>query len=94
MPRKKNYVGVSTNSEGTIYERFLSDKVPTQESHGKMHACVIGPFHTKLGALVCVHAGINNPHTQNVAACEKIARMDGTREEFQGKPDRRFYPVS
>jgi len=66
----KYYVGFRKDKKAQL---FMSDKTPTQCSHGDKYYGVVGPFRTKAGAQLMVDGGHANPHTQSVAQCEKIA---------------------
>jgi hypothetical protein len=52
---------------------FRSATTPTEQSHGKAHKAVIGPFRTMRGAIFMRDFGSNNPHCQTVAAAERLA---------------------
>jgi len=65
------YVGIRPDHKREI---FRAIGVPTQETHGKYYAAVIGPFRTKRGAVFMREYGANcNPHVQSVADAERIA---------------------
>jgi hypothetical protein len=59
------------------FEMFRSTKAPTERSHGKWYRYSIGPFRTRAGAAVMVKYGSGNPHLQDVAAAEKMAKRGG-----------------
>jgi hypothetical protein len=68
---KRWYVG----TRGTApYSMFQSEFMPTKESHGHLYNAVIGPFSTRLGALIMARHGAGNPHLQCVADAEAFAR--------------------
>jgi hypothetical protein len=68
---KRWYVG----TRGTApYQMFQSEFNPTKESHGHLYNAVIGPFSTKLGAMVMARHGAGNPHITSVYDAEAFAR--------------------
>ncbi len=67
---RKIYVGCNLQ----CYEVFRSECVPTAESHGHRYFAAIGPFRTMRGAKFMADHGRGNPHLQDVAAAEKIAK--------------------
>lgn len=68
------YVGCKA---GAGREVFRSNVTPTEESHGKMFAMVIGPFRTLRGARWMAHPirGTHNPHCVTVADAERLAKI-------------------
>jgi len=68
---KRYYVGQTPTGERQV---FLSDIIPTEESHGHLFLYVIGPFRSKNGAQVMATYGKNNPHIQTVADAEALAK--------------------
>ena len=56
------------------YHLFQADFEPTEKTHGSQFDLVWGPFKTKRGAEFGRRYGMNNPHTQTVADCERIAK--------------------
>ena len=64
------YVGVQSGKR----EVFTSPRTPTEATHGRMFAAVIGPFRTARGARFMATCGGNNPHCQTVADAERLAR--------------------
>ena len=76
MAKKKYYVGARQGVDGRqVWEIFSSDSIPTRESHGKIYLYVIGAFQTKRGALFMAYYGQDNPHCQDVASAERLAKM-------------------
>jgi hypothetical protein len=71
--RKRIYVGVQP---GGGRERFNSASVPTQETHGRLYAAVIGPFRTARGAEFMRLYGRGNPHVQCVADAGRLERKE------------------
>lgn len=67
--RRRWYVGF----RHPLCEAFASATTPTPSTHGQYNA-VMGPFRTQRAADYCVAAGWNNPHTQTVADCERLAK--------------------
>lgn len=77
------YVGCKAGTR----EVFLSANEPTQESHGKRFAAVIGPFRTLRAAEFMRDNGAGNPHCQTVADAERIVRVNlgaSSRPEHEG----------
>ena len=72
--RARWYVGHRTKS-GAL-EAFPSIEAPTVETYGDRYTHTIGPFRTKLAALVFVQRGDNNPHCVTVAQAERQARRN------------------
>lgn len=69
--KKRWYVGLLKYPRR---ELFQSTIIPTEESHGYRYKAVIGPFRTKLAAVIMAKHGTGNPHIQHVADAEKLAR--------------------
>ena len=85
-PRKRLYVGYK---HGGGMERFWNAETPTESSHGKVYAAVIGPFRTVAGAEFMVNHGAGNPHICCVADAERLARIDKSQHDLcQAELDR------
>jgi hypothetical protein len=67
----KIYLGLKQNNR----EVFKSATTPTQESHGHLYNAIVGPFRTMRGAKFMRDHGARNPHVQNVADAERIAKQ-------------------
>jgi hypothetical protein len=78
--RKKIFVGCSVNKSVTpsIYGREVvrCEVEPTEAEYGKKFFAMIGPFKTVRGANFMVKYGSGNPHTQDVASTERLAKLD------------------
>ena len=68
--RKGIYVGI----KGIYRLVFRSASTPTEATHGRAYAAVIGPFRTMRAARLMADVGANNPHLQTVIDAERIAR--------------------
>lgn len=69
------YLGLAVRATGNVRELFKCSYVPTWETHGSVYNAVIGPFRTKRGAVFMRDFGRSNPHLQNVADAERIAKQ-------------------
>jgi len=65
------YVGCKESKR----EVFTSKTVPTEKSHGIKYAAVVGPFHTRRGAIFMRDHGADNPHVLCVQDAERIAAL-------------------
>lgn len=65
------YVGLLPSGKR---ETFRSVSIPTETSHGHIYRAAIGPFRTMRAAKYMVDSGQNNPHTQTVTECERLAQ--------------------
>jgi hypothetical protein len=76
-------VGCKNYLSEKCYEIFRTSKEPTEASHGHKYSNAIGPFRTKLGAEVMLHAR-GSPTIQTVSDAEKIAKgiKEGKRVKF------------
>ena len=68
------YLGLTVGKR----EIFWSAFVPTEETHGKLYAAIVGPFNTRKAAELMRDYGQGNPHYQCVADAERIARFQLT----------------
>jgi len=69
--RVKLYVGIRPDHKREI---FRAIGTPTQETHGRHYAAVIGPFRTRRGAEV-MRTAQSNPNCQCVADAERLGRL-------------------
>jgi hypothetical protein len=75
MNRYTWYVGVRREDGLRSAIRLPSDMgAPSERTHGRHYAAMIGPFKTKRGALWMATYGRNNPHVQHVDDAERLAR--------------------
>ena len=65
------YVGLAHGKRETFRCAFA----PTEETHGKLYAAVIGPFNTRKGAEFMRDYGAGNPHCRCVSEAESLARV-------------------
>lgn len=72
--RAKVYVGLTRGFFRVKREIFRSVVEPTEQTHGSKYVAVIGPFRTIQGAIFMRDRGSNNPHVQNVADAERLAK--------------------
>ena len=56
-------------------EVFRYNGHPTERTHGHVYRYVIGPFRTKRGAEFMRDYCENNPHCQDVADAERLAKI-------------------
>ena len=80
MKNTRPYVGIRVDNGKREGFRFTVRDAPTQETHGRLYAAVIGPFRTVRAARLMADHGANNPHLQTVNDAEWYARRDATRE--------------
>lgn len=80
--RRKYFVGIRPGGTRSVF--FMAVVEPTREQCPQ-YIAVIGPFRTKRGAQFMAEQGANNPHVQNVADAERIAKQiaDANRIEDQ-----------
>jgi|TARA_R110000824_G_scaffold394637_1_gene594614 hypothetical protein len=72
----QNYVGCRKGDSAEPFKRevFKAETTPTPTTHGERYYAVIGPFRTRRGADFMAQHGEANPHCQNVADAERLAR--------------------
>lgn len=79
MP-KRPWIYVGLLKDTWKREVFTSFLRPISETHGHLYGAVIGPFRTKRGATFMTLYGRGNPHVQNVADAERLAKKEAQRE--------------
>jgi hypothetical protein len=78
--KKRFYIGYRTDGNILVRELFSSASTPIASQHPQYNVSV-GPFRTKLGAIVMIRYGYNNPHLQCVRDAERMANVFKTNND-------------
>lgn len=84
MVKQRIYLGLKTRNRIAVRAMFRSATEPTQATHGRRFAAVVGPFKTVRGCKAMIHFGLNNPHMRHVNDAERIGKQYA--DDLKDKP--------